>query len=147
MKNITKEKYELYKNALRIEKQNCIMELDEINQKYYSALFKYYQSDDCSVDKLNVIVDAFEYFTGFEIQEIPKVENLRQLESVFLSKSEAATPSIAEIIYMLFVLIGIKVSNAKLTDSQEYIDIVFMKIMSTIECIYNYEKGISKRKE
>lgn len=66
MENISLEQYEMYLNLLEIY-ERCI-DIRYLIFKYVNAVGDYYLGDERDVDKLNLIVDVFLFFSQFELE-------------------------------------------------------------------------------
>lgn len=137
MIHIAKEMGGKYAKSLGLN-ERCF-DLDFLIERYVIAIDKYYKEDIYNVEQLNLIVNAFSYFSNFELSyNSEKIidKTLKLLEKI--NGSEELTKS--EMLTAYVNVISKEVSTSKDEQFLDNASKVLRKLASTIEPVEQYEK-------
>lgn len=145
MLNVKNDQLEKYKKVLNMD---SIESIDSLILKYQDALYDYYETELYDIDKLNIIIESFYYFSGFELC----INDYNRLIEIGASciKSNCKEIGRTQYIYMISMLIAttiLKNADQMLEEQLQRNCQLLYKLFEVVQCIDEYEnKNINVKK-
>ena len=138
MSNISLKQYEEFLSLLEMDEQ-CI-DIRYLIFKYVSVVGDYYLDDERDVDKLDLIIDAFLFFSQFvldyDLDNI--VQMLSSVDDVIKTNVKYTDDQMIAVITKLLAIEMIY-ENSGLIDAKKWCEVLY-KLASTIKPIQKYEE-------